>query len=60
MKKKEKISLKIDIKPQNKTAMALSNFSGGVHEKTNKAKRKAEKMKLRKEILNSFLNFLKY
>lgn len=60
--KKEIISINLDYKstkPQNKIAMSLSNFSGGVHEKSNKAKRKKDKMKLKKELkLNNFGSFL--
>ena len=59
--KKEIISINLDYKntkPQNKIAMSLSNFSGGVHEKSNKAKRKKDKMKLKKELkLNNFGSF---
>lgn len=51
--KKEIIKIKFETKPQNTVAMALSNYSGGIHQKSNKAKRQQAKMNLRKDIYDS-------
>lgn len=51
--KKEIMKIKVDIKPQNTVAMALSNYSGGCHQKSNKAKRQQAKMNLKKDIYDS-------
>lgn len=50
--KKETITVSVNIKPQNIAAMALTNFSGGSHEKSNKAKRLKAKMEFKKEVHN--------
>lgn len=51
MSKFKRITITIKTnKPRNNTIETLSRCKGGVHEKTNKAKRKQMKVLLKKEI----------